>query len=242
MDYWRASTLLDETLRYSQEQEYRGYDKADELSSRILDILSFDNKWVNIAFQESAKHAPVNIRAILLIEQQRNLKRTALFVCVNLTAWQATGEDRYREVAIELLQGDVLNAPEFGVLSFRPADIRKYRRLRPSEVWIDNQELISVTLQRTMDNIDSGEIIAYDEVKIENCKILWKVYEKVHDAKVELLSKGIKLLRDRPTEAIIHESICSYSPTSLRQELSFSGWTLLKNTKGRIRSWIGNKL
>ena len=103
MDYRRASTLLDETLRYSREREYRGYDKADGLSSRILDILPVDSKWVNIVFQESAKRAPVNIRPLLLVEQRRNFKGAALFACANLTAWQATGEDRYREDAIELL-------------------------------------------------------------------------------------------------------------------------------------------
>jgi uncharacterized protein YyaL (SSP411 family) len=45
----------------------------------------------------------VNIRPLLLVEQRRNFKGTALFACANLTAWQATGEDRYREDAIELL-------------------------------------------------------------------------------------------------------------------------------------------
>jgi hypothetical protein len=141
-----------------------------------------------------------------------------------------------------LLRGDVLNAPEFGVLSFHPADIRKYRGLGPPKVWLDNRELIGVTLQRITDSIDSGEIVAYDEVKIDDCKTLWEVYERVHDAEAELLSEGIKLLRDRPTEVIIPESLGSYYSTSLRQKLSFSGRILFKNTKGRIRRWIGNKL
>ena len=103
MDYQKASALLDKTLRYSREREYRGYDKTDGLSSRILDILPVDSKWVNIAFQESAKRAPVNIRPLLLVDQRRNFKGTALFACANLTAWQATGEDRYRKDAIKLL-------------------------------------------------------------------------------------------------------------------------------------------
>lgn len=141
-----------------------------------------------------------------------------------------------------LLRGDILNAPEFGVLSFHPADIRKYRGLGPPKVWLDDQELIGVTLQRITDNIDSGEIIAYNEVKIDNCKTLWEVYEKVHDAEIELLSEGIRLLQDRPTEVIIPESLGSYNSTSLRQELSFSARILFKNTKGRVRRWIGNKL
>lgn len=91
--------LLENTLRYSREREYRGYDYCDGLSSRILQTLPIENKWVNVAFQETAKRSPLNIRAPLLIPKRRSFKGSGLFVMANVTAYELTGRKLYLDQA-----------------------------------------------------------------------------------------------------------------------------------------------
>jgi hypothetical protein len=76
--------LLD-TLQYSRERGYTGWDYGDGLSSRLLRGLPVDNRWLNLIFQETAKRAPVNVRPLLLIEQRRNFLGAGLFAMANLT-------------------------------------------------------------------------------------------------------------------------------------------------------------
>jgi hypothetical protein len=78
--------LLFDVLRYARERDYTGWDYGDGMSSRIRQRLPFDNRWVNLAFQETIKRAPINVRPLFLVEQRRNYKGTALFTMANLTA------------------------------------------------------------------------------------------------------------------------------------------------------------
>jgi hypothetical protein len=75
---------LGDVLAYARERDYRGWDYADGMSSRIRRALPVENRWVNLAFQETAKRAPVNLRPLLLVEQRRNFKGTGLFAMANL--------------------------------------------------------------------------------------------------------------------------------------------------------------
>lgn len=85
---YRVTDLFLQTLSYARRRNYTGWDYADGMSSRILQNLPVDNKWLNLAFQEGCKRCPVNIRPLLLVEQQRNFKGTALFSMANHTAAQ----------------------------------------------------------------------------------------------------------------------------------------------------------
>lgn len=76
---------LADTLRYARERSYTGWDYGDGMSSRIRQAIPIENKWLNIAFQETAKRFPVNIRPLLLVQQRRNYKGTALFAMANQT-------------------------------------------------------------------------------------------------------------------------------------------------------------
>lgn len=95
--------LLEETLRYSRTRNYRGWDYCDGMSSALLQAVPIENMWLNLAVQESAKRAPVNIRPYLLIEQRRNYKGTALFAMANRNAAAVLDEERYETEAAELL-------------------------------------------------------------------------------------------------------------------------------------------
>jgi hypothetical protein len=94
--------LLESTLAYARERDYTGYDYFDGMSSRLLHWAPVDNKWVNIAVQESIKRAPVNVRPLFLVEQRQNFKGSALFAMANATAHEMTGNPCYREEATAL--------------------------------------------------------------------------------------------------------------------------------------------
>ncbi len=83
---------LRETLAFARARDYRGWDYGDGMSSRLLKWLPIDNKWLNIAVQELAKRPPVNLRPLLLVEQKRNYKGTALFAMSNLNMARLLGE------------------------------------------------------------------------------------------------------------------------------------------------------
>lgn len=133
-----------------------------------------------------------------------------------------------------LLKGDVLRAPEFGVLSFHLADIRKYRGLGVQQAWADGRDTMGVTLQRLSEDIDGGEIIAYGETDVRACMTLWDAYDTLHNLKVELLAEGIENLRDPSFEPTVPESLGPYNSVKKRHDPSFAGRVLLKNIAGRL--------
>jgi len=101
--------ILESTLKLSREKEYSGYDKADGMSSKILRTLPIDNKWVNLAFQETVKRAPLNIRPALFIEKRRIPKGIALFTLANLNAFEITSDDVYLKEAKKLVDWLIRN-------------------------------------------------------------------------------------------------------------------------------------
>ncbi|MFC7071763.1 formyltransferase family protein [Halovenus rubra] len=134
-----------------------------------------------------------------------------------------------------LLRGDILSAPEWGVLSFHPADIRRYRGLGPPQAYLDGRETIGVTLQRLTDEVDAGEIIAFDEAEIAKTDTLWDIYPRVHDVQVELLAKGLSQLSDPDFEPTVPDEMGPYYSTKRRRKFSFSVRILLKNFRRRLR-------
>lgn len=88
----QVATMLDRALAYARGQSYTGWDYGDGMSSRIRAALPLESKWVNIAFQEAVKRAPINIRPLLLVEQSRSYQGAALFAMVNQTTAALAGE------------------------------------------------------------------------------------------------------------------------------------------------------
>lgn len=133
-----------------------------------------------------------------------------------------------------LLKGDVLQAPEYGVLSFHPADIRQYRGLGPPQAYLDGCGTMGVTLQRITEDIDGGDLVAYADTDVSQCKTLWEVYDKLDERQVKLLAEGIRNLRDSSIEITTPDSLGEYNSTTLRRKPSFAGRILLKNIIGRL--------
>lgn len=134
-----------------------------------------------------------------------------------------------------LLKGDILNAPKHGILSFHPADIRKYRGLGPPIAWLDGRDTIGLTLQRLNDEIDAGEIISYSETDISECSTLWEIYNNLHDIKGELLTESIQVLQRSSSPGKVPESLGTYHSIKTRQTFTFSMRILLKNILGKLQ-------
>lgn len=144
-----------------------------------------------------------------------------------------------------LLRGKILDAPEFGVLSFHPADIRKYRGLGTPQAWIEGRDRVGVTLQRLNDDIDAGEIVGFGQVDVSECTTLWEVYDKQYDLKTELLAEGIENLRDPSFDTVVPEDLGAYYPLTKRRSPLYAGKILFKNLHGRydfLKSRFGNRL
>ncbi|WP_229121347.1 antibiotic ABC transporter permease [Halapricum desulfuricans] len=100
-------SLLRKTLAYSRRHDYTGWDYGDGMSSRLLQALPIESKWLNIAFQETVKRPPINLRPLFLVEQRRNFKGTALFAMANRTCYQLTdgaGEHTDLDVRAETIR------------------------------------------------------------------------------------------------------------------------------------------
>lgn len=99
-----AVDLLMATLGYGRARQYTGYDYADGMSSKLLDWLPIDNKWVNLAVQETIKRAPINLRPLFLVPERQSYKGTALFALANQQAHELTGDERYASEHRRLLE------------------------------------------------------------------------------------------------------------------------------------------
>ncbi|MFC6718692.1 formyltransferase family protein [Natrialbaceae archaeon GCM10025810] len=133
-----------------------------------------------------------------------------------------------------LLRGDVLTAPDRGVVSFHPADIRRYRGLGPPKAFVDGRRTIGSTLQRLTEEIDGGEIVAEGRTEIDDCATLWDVYDRVHALQIELLAEGLSNLQEPSFEPTAPESLGKYYSTRTLRESDFALRTLAKNLRGRL--------
>ncbi len=94
--------LLKDTLEWARERNYTGWDYSDGMSSSVLDAIPIEHTVINLAVQESAKRAPINLRPWLGIPRRRSFKGAGLFVQANLGAYEATGNEMYLREATRL--------------------------------------------------------------------------------------------------------------------------------------------
>ncbi|EMA38701.1 prenyltransferase/squalene oxidase repeat-containing protein [Halobiforma nitratireducens] len=91
---WREQYLpvLDSTLAYARRRDYVGPDYGDGLSSRLLQAMPVENRWLNLAVQETVKRAPIDVRPLFRVEERRNYKGAALFTMANLQYHELVGD------------------------------------------------------------------------------------------------------------------------------------------------------
>ncbi|EMA33323.1 formyltransferase family protein [Halobiforma nitratireducens] len=136
-----------------------------------------------------------------------------------------------------LLRGDVLTATEHGVLSFHPADIRRYRGMGPPAIFHDGRDRAGTTLQRIDESIDGGEIVAYDEVSLEGRYTLWDVFNRLVTVQIRLLSEGVTALQDPSFEpkTVSDDQLGEFYYRKQRRSVPFAARVLAKNVSGRVR-------
>jgi rhamnogalacturonyl hydrolase YesR len=96
--------ILTNVLDAAHEKDYSGFSKFDALNSPLLNTLSFNNKWLRLAFTQLVKESPIDLRPLLGVKKSRNPKGIALFARAYLSLYKTTGILRHLERAEELIR------------------------------------------------------------------------------------------------------------------------------------------
>lgn len=95
---------LDKLRLYIEQQDFKGYDPYDALNSPILKALSFNQKYLRIAYTQALKRLPINIRPLLGIKKDYNPKGIGLFLWGYSKLYKVEKKQEYLET-IEYLLG-----------------------------------------------------------------------------------------------------------------------------------------
>lgn len=134
-----------------------------------------------------------------------------------------------------LLRGAALDAPTKGVLSFHPADIRRYRGQGPEQTFLQGDQTAGTTLQRLSEDIDGGEIVAFGTVDVADAHTLDAIWGRIDARQIELLSEGLKRLQD-PTFDPSRVELGPYYSHAERNRISSVIRLLAHNYRGRLRT------
>lgn len=136
-----------------------------------------------------------------------------------------------------ILKGDILDAPEHGVLSFHHGDLRKYRGM-PAGFWefVNDETVAGVTLQRLTETLDGGSVVAYRDVDIADAHTWGEVSRRLYEASEGMLAAGIENLQRPGFEPWQPDSYGDlYSLPKGRAVLKY----VAKNNVGRVRELLG---
>ena len=86
-------------FEWLERNDYRGYDTFDGLSARFLRPLTFENKFLRIALQQTVRRFPLNTRPLLGIEKGRSTKGMGFLARGFLRLHQSTGDPVWLEKA-----------------------------------------------------------------------------------------------------------------------------------------------
>lgn len=87
-----------------------------------------------------------------------------------------------------IIVGDILSAPEYGVLSYHHGNVRKYRG-RPPGFWefMNGENSAGVTVQQLTESLDGGLIAAEKSVDIRDCNTWQEVKQRQFSASDDML-------------------------------------------------------
>jgi len=136
-----------------------------------------------------------------------------------------------------ILKGDVLSAPDYGVLSFHHGDIRKYRG-RAGGFWayINNDPEAGVTLQQLNETLDGGKIAVYESANIEDTCSFQEVRCRIHKISQGMLAEAISKIEHGGFQPYSPEILGSlYTERNLIHIVKF----VIKSIKDRIKCVLG---
>jgi folate-dependent phosphoribosylglycinamide formyltransferase PurN len=98
---------------------------------------------------------------------------------------------------VGILYGGVLDAPERGVIGFHHGDLREYRG-GPPGFWefVHGRSETGVTVQRFTETLDGGEILAFEDVPIDDAGTWSEVRRRQRAASEPLLLRAIENIRN----------------------------------------------
>lgn len=99
------------------------------------------------------------------------------------------------------LVGDVLSAPEYGVLSFHHGDITRYRG-QPMGFWefVQDEPVAGITVQQLTEELDAGTIAGFRAVPIEDLRTWWAVKRRLFAESAELLTEAVRNVQEDDVE------------------------------------------
>jgi len=102
----------------------------------------------------------------------------------------------------KLIPESIFKLPKYGTINLHPSLLPKYRGAAPIE-WaiINGEEETGVTVQMINEELDAGDIIVQEKIKLDSSISAGELYEIVNSIGEELLLKSAKILlegRDKP--------------------------------------------
>ena len=95
---------LQQLRTYIEYEQLKGYDPYDALNSPFLKFFSFSSKFLSIAFIQSLKKSPVNLRPIFGIRKDYNPKGIGLFLWGYAKLYKAHKSPEYLETTQHLIE------------------------------------------------------------------------------------------------------------------------------------------
>lgn len=140
-----------------------------------------------------------------------------------------------------LLTGRIIAEPQYGVLSFHPADIRRHRGIGPAQAFLADADEAGATLQVLTDTIDGGRVVGIETVDVSDTHTLDEIRERVNRLQASMLSTGIERLQEPEFEPREIEDLGPYTSVKTRQDPRFAGRVLAKNVAGRVRKLLADR-
>lgn len=142
---------------------------------------------------------------------------------------------------VGILTGEMLTAPEYGILSYHHGNIRKYRG-GPPGLWefLHRKETAGVTLQRLKEELDAGEILVEKSVRIRSATSWPEVLRRLYDASTDMLVTGVERVTDSAFEPTTVEELGTlYKSTDVGRRERIA--TVLETCRRTGRNAISNR-
>ncbi|MBU1340870.1 MAG: antibiotic ABC transporter permease, partial [Proteobacteria bacterium] len=89
--------------RWLEDNDYKAYDTFDGLSSKFLRPFTFNNRYLNIALQQTIRRFPINIRPLVGIHKDYSSKGMGFLARSYLNLYKKTGDRKYADKAKQCL-------------------------------------------------------------------------------------------------------------------------------------------
>lgn len=96
---------FDKLFKYVKKNNYEGNDLFDGLNSKLFKNSPFyKSRFFRLALIQFCKLSPINFRRLFLVPKGFNPKAGALFMLGNLNMFKLTGDEKYKQDAVELYE------------------------------------------------------------------------------------------------------------------------------------------